>query len=62
MCQDYLADLGVQYCQTGAPREVSDAQVQHGLAFVEEKCMEDLLASRGNAIPDGDEDDNKLKT
>lgn len=62
MCQDYLANLGVQSFQTGAPREVLDAQVQRGFAFVEEKCMEELLTSRGKAIPEGDEEDNSWKT
>ena len=62
MCQDYLANLGVQSFQTGAPREVLDAQVQRGFAFVEEKCMEELLTSRGKAIPEGDEEENSWKT
>ena len=62
MCQDYLANLGVQSFQTGAPREVLDAQVQRGFAFVEEKCMEELLTSRGKANPEGDEEDNSWKT
>ena len=62
MCQDYLANLGVQSFQTGAPREVLDAQVQRGFAFVEEKCMEELLTSRGKAISEGDEEDNSWKT
>ena len=52
----------MQYFQTGAPREVLDAQVQRGFAFVEEKCMEELLTSRGKAIPEGDEEDNSWKT
>ena len=39
-----------------------DAQVQRGFAFVEEKCMEELLTSRGKAIPEGDEEDNSWKT
>ena len=57
-----MANLGVQVYQTGAPREVLDAQVQRGFAFVEEKCMEELLTSRGKAIPEGDEEDNSWKT
>ena len=57
-----MANLGVQVYQTGAPREVLDAQVQRGFAFVEEKCMEELLTSRGKVIPEGDEEDNNWKT
>ena len=57
-----MANLGVQVYQTGAPREVLDAQVQRGFAFVEEKCMEELLTSRGKAIPEGGEDETNWKT
>ena len=39
-----------------------DAQVQRGFAFVEEKCMEELLTSRGKPIPERDEEGNIWKT
>ena len=62
MCQDYVADLGVHRVQTGAPLEVLDAQADRGFAHVEEKCMEELLVSRGKSLPDGDEEDGNWRT
>ena len=58
----YVADLGAQSLQTEAPREVTDAQAQPGVAFADERCMEVLRTSRGKAIPEGYEADADWKT
>ena len=57
-----MANLGLQSYQAGVLRELLHAQVQRGFAFVEEKCMQELLKSRGKAIPEGDEEDLSWKT
>ncbi len=48
--------------QTGAPREVPVAQADRGFAHVDEKCMEELLITRGKELPEGDEEETHRKT
>ena len=47
---------------TGQKTSVLEAQAMNGFAFVSEKTCEDLLAAKGKAVPDGDDDGLHRKT
>ena len=48
--------------ESGPPKDVLDAQVQQGFAFVSQGCCEALLLSKGKSVPPGEEEDVDRKT
>jgi hypothetical protein len=61
-CQDYVKDIGVRVHSTSAPKGVLEAQVENGFAFVSEGALESLLGLKGQALPEGSEEEEHRKT
>ena len=55
--QDVRCDLGVRCYQEGPPLSLLEAQAERGFAHVSEKVLEDLLRSKGKAVPPCEDDE-----